>query len=96
MSKTSNPEFVNTILWYGRKQMMSDFLLFFESVPSLESPVKMPSSIPVSVCSKKQLLIFLSSRTETSKLIFKCFFLEGRHLMHSSFLVGFGVQCINW
>lgn len=54
MSKTSNPEFVNTILWYGRKQMMSDFLLFFfDLVPSLESLVKMLSSIPVSVCSKK-------------------------------------------
>lgn len=53
MRKTSNPEFVNTILWYGRNQMMSDFLLFIDLVPSLETLVKMPSSIPVTVCSKK-------------------------------------------
>lgn len=29
MTKTSNPGFVNTILWYGSKQIMSDFLLDF-------------------------------------------------------------------
>lgn len=39
MSKTSHPEFVNTILWYGRKQMMCDFLLDFFELSSKTSRV---------------------------------------------------------